>query len=200
MGSALLAMLAMPTASCLITSNPQFEDPPRTAPFFLVDRASPDPRQIIKLEATDAQLELSALFRSEDGQSLDSAGNREGVRVKLLVDYGQKGALGHPFRSQTEAPTVAAGSWDDPPREARATWTEDELHMGPGCHRLTMMISHAFDAGTGCPSTKGDYDVVTWTVVRCDESGCPEVDLLTGCPGITESCVDEGTAEPTEVP
>src|SRR5262245_48557944 len=74
--------VAMTSASCLITSDPEFSDPQRTPPFLIVDKAQPSPLDIVILQATDIEKEFLAVVRSED------AGDPDPLEVKLALDYG----------------------------------------------------------------------------------------------------------------
>ncbi len=182
-GLGLATATVMLSASCLITSDPEFSDPERTPPFLLVDRATPDPRSIVVIHPTEPSRTFSAFLRSED------AGDP--VAVRLALDYGDAGIQGRPFQDSNNQPTVKPGHFTDAdPRLVIATCSVDELFMDEGCHRLSLMVSHRFDDASGCPVDDGDYDVVTWTVIRCGATGCPVIDPIAGCPPVEKSCSD----------
>jgi len=176
-----VALLTMLSGSCLITTDPEFNDPVQTAPFLVVDQATPDPRKIVVLQQADnGPLTFAGFVRSEDvGDDLE---------VRLLKDYGKPGSGGKPYVASSPGITVQPGTWGQGARPVSATWTDDELGLAPGCHRLTLMVSHKF-ADNGCPDDAGDYDAITWTVVRCAPEGCLPLD-----PEIPCLLTDEGEA------
>ena len=175
------------TMSCVVVSDPQFEDPVRSAPVFLPDRGVPDPRNIIEIRKIDTQYSFSGLVVSEDdGQEL---------LVRLFVDYGV--VTGEkPYADVIIGNRIPAGTLEDGAREAVATWTSGEAPISPGCHRMTLVVAHDF-GDDGCPLAPAnalpdqvDYDAITWTVVRCD-SECPPIkidDLASQCPPVNRSC------------
>lgn len=172
---------------CVVVSDPEFEDPARSAPVFLPDRAVPDPRTFLQLNQTTNQFTFSGLFVSEDaGQELEA---------RLYVDYGVV-TLDKPYADVIIGNRIPAGTIEDGAREASATWTSGEAPISPGCHRMTLVVAHEYGAD-GCPVSppnaaphQVDYDVITWTVVRCDAE-CPPIlvdDLASQCPPATLSC------------
>jgi hypothetical protein len=194
----------MLAGSCLVTSTPEFEDPAQTPPFLLADTAIPDPRQILLIENTQSGQIFSAVVRSEDVG--------EDVQVRLLLDYGWKNVqLGLPYQDLQQGNRVPASTWDQDGRVARVNADFlQSLRMEPGCHRITLMVSHAFDDATGCPvpevdaegnRTVDDFSQITWTVVKCGPAGCPTIDPTDtqkvdsfdpSCPPVEVSCRTEG--------
>jgi len=185
----LASLLALAAPACLITSVPVFDDPAASAPVLLPDRTDPDPRGIVVLDASAPSQTFSAFVTSQDaGRPLE---------VRLLLDYGSPNDLGRPFRLVSPGPSLEPGALDDGPRPVRVTWTPGTLPRPPGCHRLTLMVSHEFDdGGTGCPASPDDYAQLTWLVQKCDELGCPAVDLSRtkqsdddpSCPPVVAAC------------
>jgi hypothetical protein len=178
-------------ASCLVTSSPTFDEPTSLAPQIVADRVEPDQLGVVVLDPSTPSKTFSAFVRGED------AGRP--VEVRLLLDYGWPNDLGRPFRLSSAGPSVEAASGDDDPRPIKVTWTQGTLPMQPGCHRLTLMVSHEFDdGGTGCPVSADDYDLVSWLVLKCDALGCPELDLSRtkqsdddlACPPVAATCSD----------
>ena len=177
-------------SSCLVTSSPDFQDPQRSRPFFLPDLANPDPRRVIVLDATTQKIELDGFIVGEDAGSA--------VQPRLLRDYGTfDEVLGKPFQNSQNGIDVPPGSLDGEPRKVSVVASPAGLGLTPGCHRLTLMVSHKFDEATGCPSDLTDYDALTWTVLVCDANGiCPTLDLTKekqapddpSCPAVTVSC------------
>ena len=185
------ALSTMTAASCLITTDPEFEPPAKTPPFFLPDTASPSADEVIQIASGD-QLTFSALFQAEDAGSP--------ILGQLYLDYGSVTSSGRVYVSSIDLDvTVPSGSWADGPRRVSATYNENEAPMSVGCHRLTLMVVHGSFLSNGCPAEDGDYDTQTWLVQKCadenckdslggkelfDASKCPPVpaDLSTKCP------------------
>jgi hypothetical protein len=176
----------MSASACLVTSQPTLEEPVPTKPFLEVEGADPDPRQILVIDTADDAftVTLSANVRSEDAESA--------VQVRALLDYGTCFLNGAPFTASFSGNDVGAGSIDDPVRKATVNATFGAVVLQPGCHRLTLMASHDFDEGTGCPSDADDFTQITWTVFRCNSmvSGdCDGFDPDT-CPPVQASCTN----------
>ncbi len=186
--------LVLLSGSCVVISDPQFEDPLPTAPVFLPDRSVPDARNIIKLDNQKTHERFSGLFVSEDdGKDLEA---------RLFVDYGV--ITGEkPYVDVIIGNRIPAATLEDSAREAVATWTPGEAAISPGCHRMTLVVAHEW-GDDGCPVSPGnatalqaDYDTITWTVVRCDGE-CPPIDLedlASQCPPADRSCAK--SSEPT---
>lgn len=182
--SLVVGLLTMPAASCLVTSAPQFEPPAQTAPFLVKSTADPDPRAILVWDSTTQTQTFSAQVVSED------AG--EDVHVVLLVDYGKYDELSkRPYQnSVVQNQVVPASTHDDPTRRiAKATLYFNTTNITPGCHTVTMMVSHAFAPQLGCPEKLSDSDQITWTAVMCDGTDCtidpaecPEIGAEGSCP------------------
>ncbi len=179
------AGLAVMTGACLVTTDPQFKGPERTPPLLLVDAANPDPRQIIFLGATENTKTFSAYVRSEDVD--------DDLEVRILRDYGVP-INGRPFQGLNLASTIPPGHADED-RLVTATWYDSENPISAGCHRLTLMVTHAF-GDDGCSKDANDYDAITWTVIRCGSDGCPPSDpALYLCEEPTASCRKTEVAE-----
>jgi hypothetical protein len=175
-----LPWILMPSSACLVTSSPTFDEPTQTKPFLDYETASPDPREIFVITpGVVEKVPFSATVTSEDVE--------EDVRVKMLVDYGECGSNGSPFRDSFGASPVPAATFDDGARKAIIDVTPDQLGLDLGCHRLTMIVSHEFDDLVGCPVDPDDFTQITWTVLVCDED-C-EFDPAT-CPEVVSSCTN----------
>jgi hypothetical protein len=176
--------------SCLVTSSPDFQDPKRTRPLFVPDLASPDPRKVIVVDSTTNLIELEGFIVGEDAGSP--------VQARVLRDYGSyQPDVGQPFQESSNGTTTAAGTSDSEPRRVSGRVRRESFGLTPGCHRLTLMVSHSFDEETGCPSDPEDYDELSWLVLVCDAPGvCPAIDLTKeksatddpSCPAVTVSC------------
>ncbi len=187
----------MSAGSCLITTTPEFHETQPTAPKFIADRFTPDPRTFILVKSTDLPGTLNAQVQSEDPP---------GVKVisRVFSDYGTPNGLGQPFQRVVDGGSVEAATWEDGPRDiqARVLWDQLLPVTEAGCHRITWMVAHDFSGEGGCPvplssldpqgNPQADYDEITWTVIVCDPiNGCPSIDtenLETACPKPTVSC------------
>ena len=173
----------MTASACLVTSSPTFEDPPATKPYLEFETAQPDPRKIVVIDGSVALLTFQAFVRSED------AGER--VDVRLMVDYGTCDFdVQRPFAQSFTDGDIAAASFDDTGRIVSARFAPNDLE---GCHRITLMASHAFDDATGCPVDPEDFTQITWTVFSCltpaAEGGCGPIDPAS-CPPLEASCTN----------
>ncbi len=169
----------MSASACLVTSSPTFEDPPATKPFLEFETAQPDPRNVLILNENIDLLTFEAFVRSEDvGQK---------VEVRLLLDYGTCNALQQPFLDSFDDADVAAGTFDEKDRLASVRYAT--VNLDPGCHRLTLMASHAFDGASGCPVDEEDFTQITWTVFRCAGDDCGAFNPAS-CPPIEASCTN----------
>ncbi len=170
-------------ASCLVTSSPTFEDPPDTKPFLDFETATPDPRKVLVIESGVSSVEFRAFVRSED--------RGRPVQGRLLLDYGFPSATGLPFRSSQNVKQLDASSFDNTSRVFSIKADLESVFNVTGCHRITLMASHAFDDGTGCPVDPDDFTQITWTVIGCaSEEGCPTIDFADpdACPPVSVSC------------
>lgn len=178
---AFATMLTAAVSSCVLTTNPEFEEPTRTAPFILADRLTPDPRSIIVLQPTDTDLVFTGALRSED--------TGDEVEVRLLLDYGTSNPQGTPYLDSINGATVSPSTWDDTDRTFEVPLFLSQFQMAPGCHRFTLMAAHDF-RNKGCPAPD-DYDSVSYTVIKCDAAGCPDIDGTNpelSCPSLQSSC------------
>lgn len=176
--------LLVPVSSCIITSTPDFEPPEPTPPFLVSENASPDLRQIVVVQPDQDEITFSAFVRSEDEKD-------DLVSVRLLIDYGTPSA-GAPFGRAIKGKPVKSSTMADRSRIASAKLNRavDDLS---GCHRFTLMVSHAFDEFTDCPVDLSDSDSLTWNVFLCtsDMPECPPpLDPASDCalPAAPASC------------
>lgn len=174
-----LACLAISVlqSGCLVLGSPPLDDPEQTPPFFLPATATPDLREIVtipnELVAENEKVTFSAMFVSEDaGVS---------VRARYFLDYGIENAAGQPYDDVETIREIEPATMADGPRRVQAEVSVAKLvKLSPGCHTLTLMISHAFDDATGCPRNLDDSSQLTWFFTICDRTG-PGCDLST-CP------------------
>lgn len=193
-----LALTTMTAASsCLITTDPTFEPPPRTAPFFEPDSAVPSNSRIFVVNSGVEEETFSALVQSEDAGSP--------LLARLYLDYGgpDNGDLVY-FDSVASAEGLSPGSWDDTGRKVSVKWRASNFTMAVGCHRFTLMVVHDGFDEIGCPQEDGDYALMTWLVQKCATSDCSdqiEKEFNPGnCPPIDQQLVcppRQGTPENT---
>jgi hypothetical protein len=186
----LCLLLAVMPAGCLVTSVPEFEEPPQTPPFLIASTADPDLREFVLVVDGDDKTEFSASVISED--------RGEPVQVALYIDYGVANAADHPFRrSIAEFPDIPPATFADGQRPVNTQWYQDSADVLNGCHTITMMVTHAFDF-LNCPKSLSDSSHLTWKILRCTSKElCEKIDPLTDCPNSTE---DSLRACPSESP
>ena len=179
-------------SACLVTSKPQIEQPRQTAPFLVPASADPDAREFIKLEG-DSPLTLFADVVSEDGD--------RAVLSALYLDYGRQNPdlPDWPYTLAIQGNTFAAGTLADGPRRIHQTFIPSIYSVEPGCHTLTLVVSHEFEQVTSeryCPSSLADSSQITWYLLKCSAPGnCPTIDLASEkqkCPVATVACPPKG--------
>jgi hypothetical protein len=175
-------VLALLAPSCLETGNPVTYEPTQSPPIIVASALNPDPRSILLLGGDEGLTELgiTASVVSED------AG--ENVKVALYVDYGITNALGQPFRFALQTfPELAPGTLAKGPRQlVGVRWVDGVFPIQPGCHRLTLVTTHAFDTASGCPKNLNDSSQITWHFRQCDVGECPA--SLVDCPATNATC------------
>jgi hypothetical protein len=185
--------IAVSTQACLVTADPVSYEPQPTPPIILTSGLDPDPRRIHRLGGVSGVdvLDIKASVLSEDaGQT---------VKTALFIDYGEKSPQGQPFRFFLQSfPELPASTLGAGPRALQGVrYFVDSIPLLPGCHRLTLVVTHAFDLESGCPKQLYDSDQVTWHFNRCNEDGSDCPDAVENCPPIEASCPEEpstGTA------
>jgi hypothetical protein len=155
------------TASCLITSTPEFKPRSQTPPFLIATSADPPLGQLVILQPTSDELTFTAGVRSED------AGER--VRVEYYVDYGFDQGNGKPFLF--ENPGIASldpSTLEDTERpKASARWSRSDFGLS-GCHTFTLIVSHEFGDTVRCPTDIEDSSFLTWDAIICKPNEpCP---------------------------
>ncbi len=171
---------ALLASGCLEISEPVKYEPTQSPPILVSSGLDPDPRGILLVggDVGLAEFPITASVVSED------AG--ETVKVALYVDYGITNALEQPFRyALPNFPELPPATLTDPPRPLIGVrWVSGAFPIQPGCHRLTLVVTHEFDTASGCPQNLNDSSQVTWHFRQCDVGECPLA--LEDCP-VTES-------------
>jgi len=177
-----LALLAAMTASCFITSTPDFKPPPQTPPFLISAGASPRLGSLVIYDpSVPKPLIFSAPVRSED------AGDP--VQVELLTDYGFTAPDGRPFSDVQEGANVLPAAFSETARVAQVQWIPKQFSTP--CHRFTLMVSHDIVRGDGCPADLTDSDFLSWNVIVCNGiDPCPPMlDPSTACGAMMDDIV-----------
>jgi hypothetical protein len=175
-------MLAVLAPGCLVTAEPVTYDPLQTPPILVASGLDPDPRSILLVGGDLGLVEfpIAASVASED------AG--ESVKVALYVDYGFENPVKQPFRypfanfGELPAATLA----DGPRPLVGVGYNSKVLELKPGCHRLTLIVTHEFDTRTGCPKDLRDSSQITWHFRQCGVGDC--LPVLENCPPTEASC------------
>lgn len=164
-----LLALTMTSTSCLVTSTPDFTPPERTRPFLVTATADPDPRGVLLVNT----LEQLQMGKTSFEFSADVVSEDQGAKVKgyLYIDYGT--TVGdHPYADlipeiRELPPSTMA---DTTKRNIRGKWNVASSVLLPGCHTVTLIVSHEFDAETSCPVCRNDSSQLTWPVFFCDSN------------------------------
>lgn len=177
-----MTVFAVCCASCLVTSIPEFEDPPQAPPELIAASATPDLRNVVQLDANSGKQTFSVLVRAAENDT-------EPLSLALYLDYGVCNAEGKPYRRRVDA-DIPESTTSGEPRLARATLVidPDSAPLDDGCHTITMMVSHAFDRSSGCPERIVDSDYITWFVDYCGSGTCADP---APCPVVSDRCPDE---------
>ncbi len=178
-------LLVVLAPGCLVTAEPVTYEPEQTPPILVASGLDPDPRDILVFSGDvtgGVTIPISASVVSED------AG--ESVKMAIYLDYGQKNALGQPFRFtlSTFAELPPATLIDGARPLTGLLWNSNIYPVEPGCHRLTLVVTHAFDTASGCPKDLNDSSQVTWQYRQCAVGAgeCPP--LLEDCPSTEATC------------
>jgi hypothetical protein len=168
----LFAMVATATAaSCLVSSTPTDLEPARRTPPIL-SGFNPDAFKILPIPrinpaaATFAEGKILFDVVSEDlGSNLYAA---------VVLDYKPLGPnLAGLISTQS---TIPPGHIDDPPRHREIRFT---VLPGttPGCHSLTLVVTHAFKAFDPTPADAADAAIAVWWVDVDDDITAPKATL-----------------------
>ncbi len=192
-----ITVFAVCCASCLVTSTPDFEPPERTPPELVAALATPDLREVIRVDETTGTVNLGAAVRS-----VEDAG--EGVRFRLFLDYGIPNGFDLPYQDVVDGGAVTEPTGEDEVRRVSARWRPGN-DLSNGCHTLTLMVSHAFDEtpqgpALDCPERLDDSSQLTWFVDFCRVPPCVEqppcAEATVACPAVADDVPSEGGGAP----
>jgi hypothetical protein len=173
------AFLSLLTASpgCLVTSESDFPSPVQTRPFLRSSNALPSLTQLIVISAAQETQHFKVDVQSED--------NGQPLRARLIANWPDtKGTL-ELIESADLSPatfsTVRTVTFDWDPRSPTVTTGEP---LSPGCHPLTLIVTHQFNELTNQPARGEDADFLVWWVLVDDpkDSVGPETYRVIDCP------------------
>jgi hypothetical protein len=183
--------------SCLITESPSFEPVKRSRPQLL-ESTTPTTQVFKVVRGDNSAFDPNPATFFADVISEDAGDDLSAV---LLIDYGvgDGGELSPPWKDVSVGDAVTPGTLQDGRRPISISWTR-LLQRKPGCHTVTMLVTHQHrqqNPDFYCPKDPDDFDTLTWLAVICETSSGSEPDCdLSNCPlndGTFEYCGDEVT-------
>ncbi|MFT3775682.1 MAG: hypothetical protein QM820_60825 [Minicystis sp.] len=191
----------MTSTGCLISDPPQFRPAKHTRPFLVEATADPDPRAVLAVDSTllgssQSTITFSANVISQDDPVDSTSGSAfQQVKAWLYLDYGlaQDPLLPYAFVIPPANELSPGATLDDKSRRVSATWRPALQPVEPGCHTVTLVVSHKFD-DLQCPVCDDDFSTITWQILRCNRSlgddDCNKLPVAgTGsCEKLTNSC------------
>ena len=185
----LLVPAALGGLSCLVTTSPDFAKPVRTPPFLTNLSPAPYVIQSIRSFPTTPKsyptLTISFEVVSEDLQSSSLQG-------LLWLDFQGFGSTDVPVRVGT-VPKIPPGHFPSAPRDLIKAEFAFDSTVPPGCHSVTLVVTHEFDNPLALrprPVDENDVATATWWY-DVDDDGPP--DLLHSCVVRGGSTGDAGT-------
>jgi hypothetical protein len=184
----------------LITDPPQFKAPTHKRPLILEATASPNPATFIRLSEAYPSVRIDVDVVTQDdpeGTSSDGGVSFTRTEAKLYIDYENRPpTYGLPYVLVNPIDAAPPSQTYDQkvPWRLSASWVllYNQINS-PGCHTLTLVVSHAFDHWP-CPVCSDDYDELTWHLLVC-EDGDTECNTIPfqgpgACPSPTKNCSD----------
>jgi hypothetical protein len=156
---------------CLIEDPPPYAEPQKTPPWLDLRRAVPFIDQVLVNKSGDT-VQFNVPVRSEDAGDL--------VLASLLVDYKGEGSI----KERVITVEVEPSTFDDMDRAIVFPWTIPNFKDREGCHRLTLMVTHASNVSFEDfpePFDKTDLAVAVWWI-NIDTEAEASSQLLE-CPG-----------------
>lgn len=126
------------SSGCLVEDPPPFVAPQKTAPRLDYSKATPGLDQVIVRNSGES-LEFRVPVKSED------AG--DGLVGNLLLDYAGEGTAITPLGFAT----VSASTLDDRDERVLKTTITILPKTSPGCHRITLRVTHFSNLAPGNP-------------------------------------------------
>lgn len=170
MGKVRFTALVSLTASACLDAPPTYDDPRRIPPFVIKSQVIPALNALVELEPGEP-MDVTVPFRSED------LGANVLAVAYLDVRPGERGTAVNVWESP-------ASNFDDLSRSVGGPVSDTGL---PGCHTLTLVVSHDFNFRLDSVVDESQADRIVWWVHVKDPEG--ERTLL-------EECITEGVTEP----
>ena len=159
-----LVLLTMTSTSCLVTSTPDFTPPKPTRPFLIPSSSDPDARAVLLVDTVEHPKSQTSIQFSANIAAGNDGRKVEGV---LYIDYGLVTNDMH-FREQIPIRDIPPSTQPDlDTRSASGTWNVSASNIGPGCHTVTLLVTHELDHFTSCPTCRNDSSQITWQVFSC---------------------------------
>ena len=164
-------------SGCLVTSSGEFPERAPTRPYLSSADATP-PISSLVVVADAPTRQFRTVVSAED--------NGTPLQVLLVADWKT------PKEILVQSAEVPAGTFDIP-RRIGADWVplgagEIGGVVQPGCHSLTLIVSHRFDPiARTLPARVDDYDFLTWWVLLRDvQDPTSDAALLGTCAQATD--------------
>jgi hypothetical protein len=162
-------------ASCLVSSAPTDIEPAKVTPPYL-SRLSPDPLKILIIPRISADRSGTGTFApgaiSFDVVSEDLGSNLYAV---LVLD---KSSTSPGFLLTDPPVVIAPGHIDDPkPRHPEPISFTIPAGYDPGCHSLTLVVTHEFVTFRPIPAREGDAAYAVWWLDVDDDETAPTATL-----------------------
>jgi hypothetical protein len=167
--------MALASSGCVIAGPPDYKDPGQTPPFLDLAQAVPSLQQVIvattKTSGTPpTRVDISVPVRSGDAN--------DPLAGLLFVDYGSSNP-----EYQNWGYASPSTSFNNPERPISVSW---QVNSQPGCHTLTLLVTHLSKANTNTGEyfDQNDIALATWWVnVVTDKNNVPPLsDCLTQSP------------------
>jgi hypothetical protein len=151
-----LALACWSSSGCLAADQPTFEEPGKTPPFLLAQRASPVVTKPVPdfLDDNVKKVDLSVEVRSED------AGDP--LVAKLVFNYATEQPL-----DLGPSGTFLPGTLADTKRKLELVLNRSSLPVGwTGCQQVSMVVTHeskvTIKDGIQFPTDVEEIGVITW--------------------------------------
>lgn len=184
----LFGSLAMLAHGCLITSTSDFAAQPKSPPFLNGFSALPAIDQFVVVPTTQTEpVSFVAQVRAED--------EGEPLEAKLVVDA----ATARP--GLVDFLTLAPGTFNEA-RSISLSWLPTASiggqSLAPGCHTMTMIVTHHYQVDSILPADANDADQLTWWLLLGDPADLDYLSTVTfaeaGCPAPFSPAVQPTTS------
>lgn len=168
----MVVTMALLGAGCMVTGSPDFAEPKTTAPFLTAQNPVTWAVKVVNGVGSPAQFALDRVSFRVLSEDL----NRK-LLAALVLDY--RGFVKPTDDKPMDFPPVKEidpGHLD--PNDMSSQRIVDMDYLLPtgtkaGCHSLTVIVTHDFEATTINPSSDTDYATLTWWLAVQDPLGKP---------------------------